>query len=390
MKAQMTPRERVMATLNHEEPDRVPLDLGQAAGDGIITYTYRKLVRQLGLGDRPMRMAKRDVLAVDVDEDVLRRFSIDFRAVRMGTPDSCPDRTLPNDSYIDQWGVVRTRPPQGYYYDITKSPFAKDGTISAIAQHSWPDPHDPGRYREVREKAWRIRKETEYAIVVDIDCSFFIDCACLRGFENFFSDLLINVDFAEALMDQYLAIKLAMAERMLEEAGEFADVVIVSRDDLGSTSGTIISPQLYRSLIWPRQKKTFDFFESRVSAKRFYHCDGAIYPLIDDFVELGVDILNPIQVSAKDMGDTAKLKDEFGDKLTFWGGIDTNYVLPYGSPDAVREEVRRRILDMAIGGGYVLCSVHNIQPDVPAENVVAMFDAGLEFGRYSSTNFASQ
>ena len=135
-------------------------------------------------------------------------------------------------------------------------------------------------------------------------------------------------------------------------------------------------------MIKPLQKKTFDFFKARTPAKRFFHSDGALYPIIADFIEIGVEVLNPIQVSAVGMGDTAKLKREFGDRLAFWGAIDTHQVLPLGTPEDVREEVRRRIADLGPGGGYVVCSVHNIQPEVPPENVVAMFDAAHELGRY--------
>jgi uroporphyrinogen decarboxylase len=135
-------------------------------------------------------------------------------------------------------------------------------------------------------------------------------------------------------------------------------------------------------LIKPRQQQTFDFFKARTGAKLYYHTDGAIYPLIPDFIELGVDAPNPIQVSAAGMGDTKKLKEECGDRLTFWGAIDTHRVLPYGTPDAVRGEVGKRIQDLGPGGGYVVCPVHNIQPEVPQENIVAMYDAAYELGQY--------
>nr|MDA8219352.1 hypothetical protein [Dehalococcoidales bacterium] len=155
-----------------------------------------------------------------------------------------------------------------------------------------------------------------------------------------------------------------------------------SRDDLGTTTGPIISPALFRRLVLPRMRRIFDFVRARTDAKIFHHCDGAIYPLLGDLAEAGVQITNPVQVNVADMGDTARLKAEFGDRLTFWGAIDTSTVLPRGTPADVRQEVQRRIADLGPGGGYVLCSVHNIQPDVPPENVVAMFDAALEYGRH--------
>ena len=382
MKAEMTHRERALAALNHQEPDRVPIDLAQAAGDGITAIAYENLLRHLGLGGRPINIWNREVQIAEVDEDVLRRFGVDFRAVRPGGPDRGGDVTLSPDSYRDQWGVVRVRPPGGFYFDFVDSPFAEDATLSAIERYPWPDPDDPGRYRGLRERARRLRAETDYAVILDADCTFFDNCGPLRGWENFYSDLLINTEFAEALMDRYLDIKLAIAGHVLEEAGEFADVVVVSRDDLGTTTTPIISPALFRRLVLPRMKRIFAFFRARTEAKIFHHCDGAIYPLLGDLVEAGVQIINPVQVNAAGMGDTARLKAEFGDRLTFWGGIDTSAVLPRGTPEDVRREVRRRIADLGPGGGYVVCPVHNFQPEVPPENIVAMFDAVLEYGRY--------
>jgi uroporphyrinogen decarboxylase len=186
-------------------------------------------------------------------------------------------------------------------------------------------------------------------------------------------------------MEKYLNIRLSMAERALEEVGQNIDIVMVSTDDLGMMDRTLVSPEMYRRLIKPLQKKTFASFKAKTPAKRFYHCDGAIYRLVEDFIEIGVEALNPIQVSAACMGDTRRLKSEFGDRLAFWGAIDTRDVLPFGSPRDVREEVRRRFFDLGPGGGYVVCSVHNIQPEVPPENVVAMFDSAHEIGRYPIT-----
>jgi uroporphyrinogen decarboxylase len=183
-------------------------------------------------------------------------------------------------------------------------------------------------------------------------------------------------------MERYLEVRLRMAELALEQVGENIDIVMVSSDDVGMIDRTIVSPAMYRELIKPLQKRSFDFFKARTPAKRYYHCDGAVYPLMEDFIEVGVEALNPIQVSAAGMGDTEKMKKDFGDRLAFWGAIDTHQVLPHGSAEDVRKEVRRRIRDFGPGGGYVVCSVHNIQPEVPPENVAAMFDEACAFGRY--------
>ncbi len=371
-----------MAALNHQEPDRVPLDLAQATGDGITVAAYRNLIQYLGFGDRPIQIKAKRGQNARVDEDVLKRLRIDFRSVELGSPDNWKDIPIGEHSYQDEWGVVRTMPPGSYYYDLTGAPMGEGDTLEAIERHHWPDPYDPGRFRGIKERARQLRQETDYAIVIDLNCSFFLRCFELRGWSNFYMDLAANVEFAEALMDRYLDIRLAIAKRALEEVGDNIDIVMVTSDDLGMIDRPLVSPALYRRLIKPRQKRTFDFFRAHTDAKLFHHSDGAIYPLIPDLIDLGVDILNPIQVSAEGMGDTKKLKADFGDKLTFWGAIDTHHVLPYGTPEEVRQEVRQRILDLGPGGGYVVGSVHNVQPEVPPENVVAMFDAAHELGRY--------
>ncbi|RPI10732.1 MAG: hypothetical protein EHM71_02800 [Zetaproteobacteria bacterium] len=381
-KAEMTSRARVLASLDHQEPDRVPIALGQATGDGITVPAYRNLLIRLGLGDRPVQVKDSRAQTARVDEDVLRRFRVDVRGLGLGAPDGWKDRWLDEHTVQDEWGVVRTRPPGSHYFDLCRSPFADDPTRSAIERHPWPDPANPGRYRGLGEQARRLRRETEYAIVLDVNCAFFLRCCELRGWENFYTDLVADVEFAEALMDRYLEIRLAMAERALAEVEDNVDIVMVTSDDLGMTEGTLISPALYRSVIKPRQRRTFDLIRARTDAHLYYHTDGAVYSLLPDLVEIGVQVLNPVEVRAAGMGDTARLKREFGDALTFWGAIDTHHVLPQGTPADVREEVRRRIRDLGPGGGYVVSPVHNIQPDVPPENVVAMYDAAYELGRY--------
>ncbi len=383
MSARMTHRERVRAALSHQEPDRVPIDLSGAAGDAITAIAYRNLLDYLGYRHRPIEIGHHMSQTALVDEDILRRFDVDFRRVELGGADA-GDVTLPDDAYRDEWGVVRQRPPGGYYYDLIPggSPLGEIDTIAGLDNYRWPDPLDPGRFRGLREMAKELHENTDFSVVLVLNCSFFLRCAELRGWENFFMDVAGDAPFAEALMDRYLAIKLAIAGKALEEAGEFADVVVCTTDDFGSTDRLLVSPTLWRRLIKPRFQQTFDFFKARTDAFRFFHCDGAIYPLMADFVECGVQAINPVQVSAAGMGDTKKLKAEFGDALTFWGAIDTHHVLPAGKPEDVRREVKQRIADLGPGGGYVVCTVHNIQPEVPPENVVAIYDAVNEFGWY--------
>jgi uroporphyrinogen decarboxylase len=378
----MTSRERVLASLDHQEPDRVPIALGQAVGDGITLIAYQNLLRHLGMDPGRARIKDTRGQTAWVDEEVLRRFRVDMRGIGLGAPDGGADKWLDENTVQDEWGIIRTRPPGSYYFDLCGSPFFEDNSLAAIDRHPWPDPYDPGRYRGLKEKARQLHRETDYAVVLDLNCAFFLRCCELRGWENFYTDLVADVAFAEALMDRYLDLRLAMAERALQEVGEDVDIVMVTSDDLGMTDRTLISPALYRALIKPRQQRTFDFFKARTPAKRYYHTDGAIYSLLPDLVEIGTEVLNPVEVRATGMSDTARLKREFGGQISFWGAIDTHHVLRAGTPADVREEVRRRIADLGPQGGYVLSPVHNIQPDVPPENVVAMYEAAHTFGRY--------
>ena len=203
----------------------------------------------------------------------------------------------------------------------------------------------------------------------------------LRGLETWLIDLAVNPEFAHALMRKVSDLMLGGVLAMLERVGEYVDLLVMG-DDMGSQNAPLISPQMYRRMIKPYHAEVIAAIKGKTKAKIFYHSDGNVYPLLGDYVDIGVDVLNPVQISAADMGDTARLKREFGEKLSFCGAVDTHWVLPYGTPDDVRREVRRRIRDLAPGGGYICASVHCIQPDVPVENIIAMFEEAAVAGRY--------
>ena len=199
----------------------------------------------------------------------------------------------------------------------------------------------------------------------------------VRGFSQWLEDLLVNPAFAEALMDRIMDFWVRGTERALTEAGEFIDVVAIV-EDLGMQQGPLLRPEVYRRMIKPRHRRMMGAVKKH-GKRLFLHSCGAVTAFIPDFIEMGVDALNPVQVSAHDM-DTKRLKREFGRDISFWGAVDTGQVLPHGTPADVREEVKRRIDDLAAAGGYILAAVHNIQADVPPQNVAAMYEAALEFG----------
>jgi len=374
---EMTPRERVLASLNHEEPDRVPLDLGGVATT-IEAVPYNELKQYLGIRSET-ELFLRD--HVDPPEEVLKRLGIDTRYVRIKPPRNFKVQIDPDNSYLDEWGTRWKKPESSLYWDPVDYPL-KDATIEDLETYNWPDPHDPGRTEGLREQAKRLREKTDYAVIADTPLLGIFEsaCVCLRGIERLMMDLILDKPFAEALFDKLADIHIEFLRHYLDAVGDLIDVIMVS-DDLGGENGPLISPELYRDLIKPAQRRLWQFIKSNTEACLFLHSCGSISKFIPDLMEMGVDILNPVQVSAQDM-DTKRLKEEFGDKLTFWGGVDTQRVLPFGSPEDVDREVRKRIADMATGGGYVLTAVHNIQAGVPPENICMMYDAARRYGRY--------
>ncbi len=372
-------RERVIKTLRHQEPDRIPFDLGGTVCSSIHVAGYQKLKAHFGI-EAEDTIIHKFMQTAAVHEPILQALDVDFRCISPGAPDSRPDTPVGENGYQDEYGVVRRRPSSALYYDLVKCPLAGPITVRDIVNFPWPDPGDPGYTRGLRQRLSDCRENTDYAIVLRLPTPIVHLSQFLRGFEDWFIDLAADQRLAAAMFDAVVEHTSAIAAEILKAGGDLVDVVTVG-DDMGFQNGPIVSPELYRQLFKPRQKKYFDIVKKHTSAFIHLHSCGSIYKLLPDIIELGVDVINPVHVAARDM-DSSILGPEFGDRLSFWGGIDTQKVLPKGTPEEVKAEVRRRIRDLAPGGGYVLAAVHNIQPDVPVENILAMFEAGREYGRY--------
>ena len=373
----MTSRERVLTALRHQEPDRVPIDLGGGT-TGIEVEAYDRVKTLLGFQGQT-RTFVRD--HVEVDEPLLERFGVDTRYVRVGGPLGYRLQIAEDNSYLDIWGTRWRKPPSSLYWDMVGHPVAEP-TLDALKAYRWPDPRDPGRTDGLRERARALCEETPYAVVLDVTgFGAFEQGWSLRGFENFYMDLVAEPVFAEALIQGVADYQIALYERVLAEVGSYIQVVMVA-EDLGSQDGPLVSPETYRRMIKPAQKRVWQFIKSRTNASLFLHSCGSIRTFIPDLIEIGVDILNPVQVAAAGM-DPRELKREFGKDLTFWGGgCDTQGVLTFGTPDDVEREVRRRISELAPGGGFVFNQIHNIQPQVPAANILRMFEAVAKYGGY--------
>jgi len=375
----MTHRERIMAALRHQESDRVPVDLG---GTGCTTMTVKahaRLRAYLGLPEeRPPIMWSARSTTVVPDEAILRRFDVDARAILLGTPLARPDRKLSEDMLLDEWGVTWTR-HGGSHYINSDGPFCRleAPSLQDLEKFDWPEPADPGRFQGLRDRAKKLHEETDYAVILTLSNGPVHLCQYVRGYGAWLEDLLLRPIFAEALLARVADILIEIANRALEEAGAYVDIVMYG-DDIATQNAALFRPDLYRHMIKPRHKALNDAIK-RHGKPILYHSCGSVYGLIRDLIEVGIDALNPVQVSAADM-DTERLKREYGRDLTFWGGIDTHRVLPLGTPAEVREEVKRRIDHLNGNGGYIVCAVHNLQPEVPPENVVAMYDAALEYG----------
>jgi uroporphyrinogen decarboxylase len=376
-------RDRLVRALNHQPPDRVPLDLGSHPNASIHVNAYQELKSHLGIKSET-KMLHRWMQVALVDEEVLRLFDIDTRRLALGKRDVPLERDLDDITYIDQWGVVRSKPPSALYFEVIKSPLAGEISISDVVQYAWPDPHDRGITRGLRKRAQALRQRTDFAVVVTVPSAFVHYTQFIRGFEDWYIDCVNDVRLIETLFDAVLEINIASVQEILREVGDLVDVVVTA-DDLGDQRGTIVSPDTFKKLIKPRLKRYFDEIHRLTDAKLLFHTCGSIFNILLDFIEIGVDVLNPVQVSAANM-DTIRLKKVAGEKLAFWGAIDTLQVLPYGLTSDVRDEVKRRISDLGGGGGYVLSAVHNIQPGVPPENICQIFQAAQEFGEYSSQN----
>jgi uroporphyrinogen decarboxylase len=381
----MTPRERVLATLAHDTPDRVPIVLGPSNATGIKMVTYRKLKALAGI-DAPDEYIYDwpELGTAKLDEETARRLHADVRPVLDHFPASIRERNAtrePLSPMVDDWGSGHIYAgPDDWFPGI--HPLADACTLAEIEAYPWPDMTDPTRFEGVRAEAQRWRDENRYATMGTPWLAFPLERAfAMQGTDNFLANLAGEPEFAEALLWRTQSLCKTLMDGFLRECGDIIDMVKIG-DDLGSQVGLLMSPAMYRRMLKPIHADLIAFIKERTKAAVVFHTDGDVYDLLGDFIEIGVDVLNPVQASAGGMSDFADLKRRFGDNLVFCGGIDTHHVLPNGTPDEVRAEVKRVIGTLGVGGGYMLGAVHTIMGDVPPENVLAMVDAVEEFGRY--------
>lgn len=381
----MTPRERVLAAVSHEEPDRVPIVVGVSNATGIKMKPYRELKRLLGIdADDEYLYRWPELGTAAVDEETLVRLRSDVRGVLDLEPAWVLERNAARPAhadYINSWGSGATEIRPGEWFPMV-CPMASATTVQEVEDYPWPDMDDPTRVAHVATEAARLAAENRYAIMATPWLLFPLERAfAMQGMDTFLMNLALHPDFAEALLWKIQERCKVLMGRFLAALGDNVDIIKIG-DDLGTQESLMMSPAMYRRILKPIHADYIRFIRERTKAKVFFHTDGDVFPLIDDFVEMGIDILNPIQTSAGKMSNLEELKARWGDRLTFCGGVDTHRILPTGTPDEVRAEVRRVIEILGPGGGYMVSSVHTVMDDVPAENVLAMVDAVEEYGTY--------
>jgi uroporphyrinogen decarboxylase len=372
-----THRQRILAAFAHHQPDRIPLDLGSTVVTGISRGAYDKLKQQLGLDLGETKLFDRISQVAVIDEPVLELFQIDTRGVVPGLPENPPQVELEDENgFTDEWGLLRKMPPGADSYFVCNAPLSGELTGNDICQFNWPDPSDRGRTKELKAKIQEIRNKGDWAVLLTLPGNFITMSMLLRGFEDWYVDTALNPELIGTLMDQILEIQMEMCANILKEIGDSVDIV-VNLDDLATQDRLLVSLPVYRRLLEPRLKRFYEFVKRNTKAKIMHHSDGTVEPILNSLIDMGIDAVNPLQVSAKGMNDVAALKSKYGSRLTFWGGIDTQHVLPFGSVSDVKNAVMEMNKTLNINGGYVMTSVHNIQNDVQPTNVIAMFEAAL-------------
>jgi uroporphyrinogen decarboxylase len=381
MTSELTSRERVRLALNHQEPDRVPID---------ITWTkvpYADVRRVLGL---PIEDLKPDVWdRVKPGLDAIKHLSVDFIWVGLRGPRTRPPFSFEMQEWTDEWGVTFrkvTRPDQGDQFEIQDWPI-KEPATALLDAYTWPDPLDPARYEGVADQVRHLYETTDYALCGRLGDSIWEQGNYSAGQAQWLMYVATNPDFCQDLMARAAAIQKQVYLEGLRHIGKYLSVIRLGGEDFGIQTGMLISPRAFQSLVKPILKDVYMAVKERLAdlgnydCKLMLHTCGAVASIIPDLIEIGVDVLDPVQTRAKGM-NALVLKESYGERLSFHGGLDTQGVLPFGTEEDVAEEVRRKLQMFAPGGGYILCPTHNLQADVPGRNAVALVETGLAYGRY--------
>jgi uroporphyrinogen decarboxylase len=417
----MTSRERILAAINHKQPDKVPVDMGATPSSGISAIAYSNLVRHIGKQDLPVQIYDVVQQLAQPDMEIIQRFGVDVIDIGRTFNDKPADWKpvtvangasafypvwfkpvkQPDGSYLtyddDGVKVLSKMPADATFFDQTYFPYVQgypadykglDTEMHRImwardAHSPWDHAGEPGFWVKLREKTIMLRKSTDKALLVVCGCNLFEWGTFLRRMDNFLMDLVCDPYHVEQLLDELMTRHLATLENVCHAVGDVADIIRFG-DDLGMMQGPFMEPALYRKLFKPRHKQLCDYVKTHSHMHTFIHSCGSISMLMPDMIEAGIEIFNPVQTNAFGMAPDF-LKKEFGSDCTFWGGgIDTAGTLNRGTTEQIREQVLERMEIFSVGGGFVFNTVHNILPDVPPENIITLFDAVSEFNGQSA------
>jgi len=418
-------REHIHLALNHKEPDRIPLDLGGSPTTGMHVSTVYKLRQALDLDKpgTPVKVIEPFQMLGEIAPDLIAALGVDvvplggtktFFGFRNegwrpwilfdGTPVLVPEGfntdPEPNGEILMYPEGDKSAPPsgrmphRGWYFDaIIRQKPIDDDHLNVEDNLEEFGPISEEELEHFRSEAERLYTETDQAILANFGGTSFGDIALvpapwlknpkgIRDVKEWYTSTLSRRNYVYRIFDRQCEIALANLERIHQAVGNRISLVFVTGTDFGMQTGLLISPKAYRELFQPFHIRVNDWIHEHTSWKTFIHSCGSVMALVEDFIEAGFDVLNPVQCSAANM-DPLELKQKFGDRITFWGGgIDTQYTLPLGTPDEVRNQVRKRIQIFGPGGGFVFNTIHNVQPLVPIENVLALYEAAKNFGHY--------
>ena len=385
----MNSRERILKTLNHEEPDRIPFDLAGSTWTGISGTAYQNLRKHLELNLSNTVWADVIQQIVIPDDEFLNRFKVDTRGVFPLTSHNWDVYSKLKDcgeylEYVDEWGFVQHFPKNGHWFSLVKSPleeidFEKDGIVEG---YPWPEADNKARFAGLRERAIRIGKQEKIVMTKGLCAGLFEMHQRVRGVSNAMTDPFLFSVNSDKLIGKIADLKIEFWNAALDELADVVDIA-GEGDDYGTQQSQLISPEQFREYYKPHMARVLSFIREKAPhVKLMFHSCGNVRPIIPDLIEMGVDILNPVHINAAGM-EPFQLKKDFGKSIVFWGGgVDTQKVLPSGSEKEVINDVKRNLEALAPGGGFVFSTVHNIQAEVPPENIMAMWTTLQKYGKY--------
>lgn len=411
----MSSRDVILSAINHSETRKVPLDLGATPSSGISVIAYNNLKRHLGITDGKTLIYDVVQQLAEPEESILDRFGVDV--IDIGRPFNRAEskwkettvndgskvfyprwfNPVPNeqggfDAFHEDGTYIATMPARATFFDQTYFPYVDDWPDDLsdlpkemdrimwahLAHSPWDHSSEPDFWQQLRESTIQLKAQSDRALMLVCGCNLFEWGTFMRRIDNFLMDLIAEPEEVEAFLEQLVPMHMEKLETVCKYLGDVVDIIRFG-DDLGMDSGPFMSPDTYRSLFKPHHRRMVEYVKKNSSMKTFLHCCGSIYMLLPDLIEVGFDVINPVQTNCVDM-EPDRLKRQFGQDICFWGGgCDTRTVLNRATPAEVRDHVRERLDIFMPGGGFVFNTVHNILPDVPPENIVAMYETVAEY-----------